>query len=172
MLLRNKKKLRNGSVSEFSRSYFEKIFHRQSLFHAAKCVKPHFTALRSQAISFCLVHKGNVGVGHGGNFCQALDADTLGAQVVAAVLELFFHADSGAHHVGTGLTHNIDQTLQGVALGQKVVYDQNIFALVQVFFADSNAVGVAVGVAFYLADKQVVVNIGAFGLFACKVRRI
>ena len=60
------------------------------------------------------------------------------ADHTAADLETLFDDNAAAFHNGAGRFCDIDQTLQCAAVGQEIIDDQNVFALMQELFGDND----------------------------------
>lgn len=57
---------------------------------------------------------------------QRMDIVALFPQIIASVLEALFHGDTDAHELSPGLFHDVDKPVYGVALGHKVVDDEDL----------------------------------------------
>ena len=67
--------------------------------------------------------------------------DAHAAEFVATVLEGFLDEEAHAHEFGTGLLHEVENTLGRVAVGQEVIDEEHLVALLQIVAAHANVVG-------------------------------
>ena len=107
--------------------------------------------------------------GNGAGFCIHGIHDGKGLHMVAQVpddpaadLEALLNDNAAAFHNGTGILGNGNQTLQGAAVGQEVIDDQNVLPFVEEFLGNDDLVLVLVGAQ---SIQSMEVAPGSFSLF-------
>ena len=87
------------------------------------------------------------------------------ADPVATVLEAFFHGDAQAFHSSTGAFDDVDQTLQGAAVGQKIVDDQHPVIGTEEFFGYDDFVDMSLGEGGDFCRINFTIDIDGLGFF-------
>ena len=101
---------------------------------------------------------------------QALQLDALAADQLTALLEALFNGDADALHRSACLRSQLQQTHQGTAVGQKVVYDQDMVLRREELFGHDDVVHLFMGEGLDLGLVVIVVQVDAHGFF-CKHHR-
>ena len=86
------------------------------------------------------------------------------ADDTAADLEALFDDNAASFNNGTGGFCNRDQALQGAAVGQEVVDDQNVLPLMEELLGHDNLFLVLMGEGLHLGNKHVAINVDGLGL--------
>ena len=76
---------------------------------------------------------------------MARHVDACRTQFVASVLEGLFDDESHAYQFGTGLLHQVDDTLSSVSVGQEVVDEQHLVARAEEVAADADVIRALLG---------------------------
>ena len=75
--------------------------------------------------------------------------NTVFPQFFAAVLKTFFNGDGHTGQFRPGLFHNGHQTADGVAVGEKIIDDENNIVFIQIVFGNTDIVNTAMGKRFH-----------------------
>ena len=92
---------------------------------------------------------------HGLDSRQGLHPHAHGADQVAAGLEGLLHGDARPHQGGPGVPHQVNQALEGRAVGQEVVDDQHPVLRQQKLLGHDDVVHPAVGEGLHLGGVHV-----------------
>lgn len=109
------------------------------------------------------VAKGQAVGAHGFDDGEGFDADALVTQAVAAVLKAFFDDDAAAFEGGAGGANDVDEALEGAAVGEEVVDDEDVVVAREVFLCEDDVVDAFVGEGFDFGVVHVAVKVDALG---------
>ena len=96
--------------------------------------------------------------------CERLQVIALLAQLVAAVLEALLHRHTDAHQLGAGLLHDVHQAAHGVAVGHKVVDDEDLILGLEPLLGHQQGHFFLIGIGEDLALIQAALDVVALGL--------
>lgn len=111
-------------------------------------------------------------VAHGTDNGQASQLVASSPQLCAAGLEALFNADTDTANGTAGLFADIKQSLHGLAVGKKIVQNQNFIIGGKKFFGQCDIVIPAVGVGVHLGGENISINVFTFCFFGKYNRHI
>ena len=82
----------------------------------------------------------------------------------AANLEALFDNDTAAFHDGTSRFRDGNQTLEGAAIGQKIINDQNVFTFVQELLGNDDIILILVCKGFHFCHIHFAIQVDGLGL--------
>jgi len=101
---------------------------------------------------------------HGIHDCQGFYMITQITNHATADLETLLNHDAAALYDGTGRFGNGDQALQGTAVCQEIVDDQDMLPFMEELLGHNDLILILVGKGFHLGHKHLAVQVDGFGL--------
>ncbi len=109
---------------------------------------------------------------HGIDDGERIDVVAFGTQRVAATLESLLHGDADAGHARACLTAQADQTVQRLAVRQKIIDEQHVLAGVQILFRHNDGELLLLGEGIDGGDVLVAVKVDGLRLLGEHHRHI
>jgi len=96
---------------------------------------------------------------------QRFDADALGADQVAALLESLFYGDTDTFNSSTCALDQVDEAVYSASVGPGVINDQYMVIRSQILGGDDHIIDALVGEGFDLGSEGLSIKVDAMGLF-------